>query len=58
MMHFRSSGGNSQTISAILGIAVTADLRKAFSSAAGAMGVNAQFMLKSFLMSPSFQACM
>ena len=38
----RSSGGNPQIISAILGIAATADLRKAFSSSAGAMTVNAQ----------------
>ena len=40
----RSSGGNPQTSSAILGIAATADLRKAFSSSAGAKPVNAQLI--------------
>jgi hypothetical protein len=38
----RSSGGNPQIISAILGIVATADLRKAFSSSAVAMTTNAQ----------------
>jgi hypothetical protein len=40
----RSSGGNPQIISAILGIVATADFRKAFSSSAGAMTVNAQLI--------------